>query len=223
MKLVHYLMDEIIMLDNEDKVNMIVIENQKFFTEVLTDLSNQVNKIKGDFVLSYNNTPIDIYKYLEILTEFIPFDINKKSLVNKLLKRADIIAQNEDFILKTKELYLYISEYAQSMADYINYDIDFLYEYDVSSILKAVDFKFKYDYMSIAEKIIEYMLLVREFENDKCFILVNLRNYINNNEINDFYKTVLYNKLKVLIISANDYPCSEYEKKIIIDKDLCEF
>ena len=135
----------------------------------------------------------------------------------------DTIAQGEDFLIKTKELYLFISEYAKILSEEIDHDIDFIYEYDISNILKTIDFKFKEDYESLAEKIIDYMLLVREFDSEKCFILLNLRNYISDEEIDDFYKTVLYNKLKVLIISANDYEHSDYESKIVIDSDLCEF
>lgn len=222
MMLIHYLINKAIILDNENKVNVLVIENQNFFTEVLTDLSNQIFKMKGKFVLSINNVPVEIYKNMELITEFIPFDINKKSLVNRLLKRADMIAQNEEFILRTKELYTYINAYALALAEEINYDIDFLHAFDVSAILKAIEFRFSNDYITIAQKIFEYMLRAREFEGDKCFVLVNIRNYINDDEIDDFYKTILYNKLKVLVVSANDYPYSQFEEKIIIDKDLCE-
>ena len=197
MKLAHYLINEVIQTDNEKSVNILVIENQNFFTEVLTDLSNQVCSVKGKFVLSKDNTPIEISKNLELITQFIPFELNKRTLVNKLLKKADIIAQNEDFILRTKELYSYLNRYIQLLVDDIDHDIDFLYEYEISCILKAIDFKFKENYVSISEKIIDYMLLIREFENDKCFILVNIRNYIEDNVIDDFYKTILYNFLNI--------------------------
>ncbi len=222
MKLVHYLINENIDFSNELNVNVLILENQRFFTNILIDLFNQLDNNKGDFVLSIDNKPVEISKNVEIITQFIPFELNKRSLITKLLKKMDTIAQNEDFIIKTKELYSHISEYAQSLADIIEYDIDFLYQYDISSLLKIINFSFKEDYSSISEKIIDYMLLVRELDTDKCFVLINLRNYIDGSEIDDFYKTILYNKLKVLIISASDYPYSDYEHKIIIDKDLCE-
>lgn len=221
MKLAYHLLSSPIKI-NEESVNILVIENQKIFSEILTDLSNQMNKTKGNVVLSYDNTPIEISKNMEVITEFIPFELNKRSILSKLLKRVDTIAQNEVFFMKTKELSSQISEYAQLLADEIEFDIDFLHEYEVSCILKAINFKLRDDYASISEKIIDYMLLVREFENDKCFVLVNFRNYVSNSEISDFYKTVLYNKLKVLIVSASDYPLSPYETKTIIDMDLCQ-
>ena len=223
MKIVHPLISEIINLSNESKVNILVIENQKLFTSILTELYGQINNCKGEFVFSIDNSPKEISKNIEIITQFIPFEINKKTLIGKLLKKMDTIAQGEDFLIKTKELYLFISEYAKILSEEIDHDIDFIYEYDISNILKTIDFKFKEDYESLAEKIIDYMLLVREFDSEKCFVLLNLRNYISDEEIDDFYKTILYNKLKVLIISANDYEHSDYESKIVIDSDLCEF
>lgn len=223
MMLAHPFINEHIMLDDEQKVNMLVVENQNLFTELIVDISNQINKYKGNFVLSNEHKPIEIYKNIEVLTQFIPFEINRRTLLNKLLQKADTVAQNEEFFLITKKLYSDIGEYAALIAEDIDFDIDFLYEYDISSILKAINFKFKEDYSSIAEMIIDYMLLVREFISDKCFVLVNFRCYISDNDIDNFYKTVLFNKLKVLIISANDHPSSAYEKKIIIDTNLCEF
>ena len=74
----------------------------------------------------------------------------------------------------------------------------------------------------MAEKLIDYMLTVNSLENEKCYILVNLRCYLNDKEVEEFYKTALYNKLKILIISGNDNKALLIEKKTIIDKDLCQ-
>ena len=223
MKLTHPLINVHIILDDEEKVSILVVENQHFFTELLIDLHNQINKISGKFVLSEDNKPIDIYKNVEVLSEFISFEINKRTLLNKLLQKADLIAQNEENYMITRQLYSEISQYAALIANNTSFDIDYLYEYEVSSILKAINFRFKEDYSSISEKVIDYMLLVREFVSDKCFVLVNFRSYISDEEINEFYKTILLNKLKVIIISGYNHQNSPYEKKTIIDKGLCEF
>lgn len=93
MKLVHPLISEIINLSNESKVNILVIENQKLFTSILTELYGQINNCKGEFVFSIDNSPKEISKNIEIITQFIPFEINKKTLIGKLLKKMDTIAQ----------------------------------------------------------------------------------------------------------------------------------
>ena len=58
MMLAHPFINEHIMLDDEQKVNMLVVENQNLFTELIVDISNQINKYKGNFVLSNEHKPI---------------------------------------------------------------------------------------------------------------------------------------------------------------------
>ena len=89
MKLVHPLISEIINLSNESKVNILVIENQKLFTRILTELYGQINNCKGEFVFSIDNSPKEISKNIEIINQFIPFEINKKTLIGKLLKKME--------------------------------------------------------------------------------------------------------------------------------------
>ena len=69
MKLVHPLISEIINLSNESKVNILVIENQKLFTSILTELYGQINNCKGRFVFSIDNSPKEISKNIEIITQ----------------------------------------------------------------------------------------------------------------------------------------------------------
>lgn len=223
MKLAHHFINKPINLSNEELVNFLVIENQNFFLEAAIDLNSQLNKQEGIFVLSCENQPVEIYNKLEVITDFINLDINKRLLVNKLLRKANEVANEENLMLKTVELKAHISRFAFDIAEEINHDIDFLSDFDVSCILKAINFKFRDDEMDIPERLINYMLLVRELECDKCFVLINFRDYISDGEIDNFYKTVLYNKLKVLVISAHEHPKSKYEKRVVIDKDLCEF
>lgn len=78
MKIVHPLISEIINLSNESKVNILVIENQKLFTRILTELYGQINNCKGEFVFSIDNSPKEISKNIEIITQFIPLKLIKR-------------------------------------------------------------------------------------------------------------------------------------------------
>ena len=91
----------------------------------------------------------------------------------------------------------------------------------MSSILKSVNIKFSTDFSSLGEMLIEYMLNVVRLEGDKCFLLVNLADYLNDEQRNTFCRNILYNKLSAVIIGARDFEVGNYERKIIIDADLC--
>ena len=223
MKLVHRNINKVINLNSEEKINVLIVEHQSLLRELIEDLHNQINKEKGDFILSVDDKPTEIHKYMEIYLDVFALQINKRTLINKLYKSLDVISQNEDLILKTKELYSYIGEYIHGLINETDFELEFLLEYEISRVLKGVDLKFTDSNKSLIEKLIDYMELIYALEGEKCFVFVNLRDFILDNEINEFYKTVLYNKFKILLINAKDYSNSVYEERIIIDEDLCEF
>ena len=68
----------------ENTLNTIVIENQKFFRETVDDIRHQTEKYDGDIVFSVNDTPQDMAGNVEIISEFLDLDINSKNLLNRI-------------------------------------------------------------------------------------------------------------------------------------------
>ena len=82
----------------------IVIENQKLFYSVIRDIFNQVQGEEGISVLSEDNKVLPMAKHIELLTRFVPFDMNQKSLITKMTTRMQNIAVDESHYLETKEM-----------------------------------------------------------------------------------------------------------------------
>ncbi len=222
MKLKIPLIPEQINLSAEEKINCIIVENQAYFSDLLTDFSNQIyEKLDGDIVLFENNEILTMNDNMLLMSEFIPFDINPKTLVNKLNNKLISIMNNEDFFFETQELISKNIEYIRKIIDYTDFSLDITTSFDVSCVLKGASVQFRKDVKSLSEKLMEFMKNTVMLERNKCFILVNIRDYISDNEIEYFYKNILYSKLSILVIGTKHYPDSKYEKKIIIDKDLC--
>ena len=72
-------------------IPVLVIEDPKFFRSFLSDLFSQTDGLAGRAVLSINDAPVDMSKYLEILDRFVPFEINRKPLLTKILGKSDVI------------------------------------------------------------------------------------------------------------------------------------
>lgn len=202
---------------------MLVIENQDLFTAFISDVNDQINGLEGRTVMSLDNNPVKISSNLEMISQYIPFDINTRTLITKLHKKFEDYTFNEKYFLQSNKLQQKIIEYLFMLSGELDFDVEFNNELNLINLFKAVELKFNENYNSISEQIIEYMKIDKYFNSDKCYILVNIRDYINDNEIDEFYKLILYNKIKVLIISGGDHPKSEYEEKHLIDFDLCEF
>jgi CRISPR-associated protein Csn2 len=95
-----------------------------------------------------------------------------------------------------------------------------------SSILKSVGIEIRDSYdgqIGEAEKILDYMELVREFDREKLFITLNMRSFFEDNVMESFLQTVVSHEFKVLMIENKAYERLSFEKRLTVDEDLCEF
>lgn len=82
--------------------------------------------------------------------------------------------------------------------------------------------EFEDDYKSIGEKVIDYMELVREYDRNKLFILVNIRSFIDDMEFEKLLDTILRKQLDVIIFENCEKAICVNEHRFIVDNDLCE-
>ncbi len=220
MKFVHPEINYLFNTEN-DKVNTIIIENQSFFTSIIADISNQINGDSGKSVLSENDELIPFEKNAEIIDRFIPFDLNKKSLVTKITGLLEKSSANEEFYEKTMVLLGELEKFLYELSYDIDCTIDFP-KLSVSSIIKAASPELRDDYENLGEKILDYMEYVKRFEKNKTFFIINLRSYMNDTQIEFFMKSVISHGLDVIMIDNKANLKCQWEKRLIIDSDLCE-
>ena len=219
--LVHpHISEEIVF--NENIINILVIENQPFFAEIISDIYNQTLRLPGRVVLSDDNTPIEIHKHMKLLTQIVSFDINERTLTSKFYSALKNIAVDEAHYYTTKEMIPQIKQYIFNLYDSFDYDLTIEDDIDISNLFKLFGLKFNEACLRISEKIIEHMLAVTEFEGEKIFVFVNLKSYIPEAELEALYKTAIHHKLKLLLIESTDRALLKHEKKLVIDNDLCE-
>lgn len=205
-----------------EKVNTIVIENQSLFSKICLDIYNQAMLgMEGLTVVSVDNIPVDMSKCVELISQFIPFELNKKGLLNKLVSRMEKVAVDPDYYEQTMIEMADIEKYIWSIQENMPGNIA-LTKLTFGNILKSIGLEFEDVYDSLGEKLIDYMELVREYDRDKLFILVNLRSYVPEGEMLEFLDTVLRKNLNVLLIDNYGYKVLQYEKRCIVDSDCCE-
>lgn len=82
----------------------IVIENQKVLCDILNDLADQSQGAEGKIVLSNEDKVLPMAKHAEMISQFIPFDMNQKGLITKIVNRMQQRATGEDYFLKMSTL-----------------------------------------------------------------------------------------------------------------------
>ena len=202
-------------------VNTLVIENAALFLGLLTDLYYQLQGNEGKAVVSENNSPLRTDKNLELLQQFVPFDLNKKALLNRLLAAMEKSAVREDHYVATMELLSGIEAYLRELSFDLACDVD-LGSLSITSILKAAGIIFRGDDLCLAAQVIDYMELVTEFEQNKLFITVNLRSFCPDEDVQKMIDTVLRRGYNMIMIESSSHPLLPNEKRYIVDRDLCE-
>lgn len=224
MKLAYPALAEVIVIGDE-RVPCLVIENRRLFRTLLCDIVASIDGSRTDLVLSKEDKILDMGKYVEILSDFICFDLNRKTLLNKITGELEKVAVSPEHYTKTREL---LAEIESTISEWaFSFPCDIIAgKISVSTLLKSVGIELRNDYESHrgeVEKILDYIELVREFDCNKLFVTVNMRAYFEDEIITEFMKTVISHEYRVLMLEAHAYPKLVFEKRVTIDADLCEF
>lgn len=141
-------------------------------------------------------------------------------MINKVINRMQKLAMDEEYYYQTNELITLLESYLLDLSVELTGNIEFS-KITWENTIKAVGIEFADNYDSFAEKILDYMELVREYDSEKMFITLNLRSYISDDEMNKFVNDVVARGYKLLMVENSEYPIIEHEKRYIIDADKC--
>lgn len=206
---------------SDGTLNTVVIENPVFLYRLLTDVNQQIEGCKGKAVVSQDDCPMDLSKTVEILNTFVPFDLSRKGLLTKITTALEKQALSPEHYSTTMQMLGELEQYLNSLAFAFPCDIDFP-KLSAGMLIKSASPEVRDDSTCLAEKVINYMELVREFERDKLFITVNLRNYISDEEAELFAGTVIPHGYQILMLECVEKKKLALENRLIIDSDLCE-
>lgn len=207
----------------ENKINVLIIENQKFLSNIIEELIQQINGYDGKFVLSSNSKQIEINKSIDLLIDPFTLDFNQKKIINKLYSHLKDYTVDGNYYLDLKVLQSEIFHYIESLTQTTQYPLVYLSDIDVTSLFKMVEIKLDTSYETLVEKLMDYCSIIQEFCNVSCLIILNIKCYLSDVELEQFYKFISYKKIDILLLE-NTVRENKLENEIlhIIDSDLCD-
>jgi len=208
---------------SENKVNVLTIENKTFFTEIVSEFFSQYSGNEGKFILSEDDKELSIPKTCELILNPINLDINNKQNLNKIYSILKQSISDEYNYLKTCTIKSAILKHIDDVLLSLDIPLKRSEELDLISIFKAVNISFETEYTNLLEKIIDYISASVELNQIKCFIFINLKQFLNFKDLSELYKFARYIKTNLFLIEGVYTSTKEdCEKSYIIDKDLYE-
>ena len=89
------------------------------------------------------------------------------------------------------------------------------------TLIKAAGICVDDDYDNLGEQLLDYFELVQEYDGKKLFILVNLRSYLSDAEMNLFLQNIVERDIQILILESSEHPILEWECRHSVDADFC--
>ena len=85
-----------------------------------------------------------------------------------------------------------------------NFDYDFNYSVDVnlSDLFKIQNLKPNISNEHWLESLLDFILLIKKYTSTKVFVLLNVHLYFTKEEIDLFYKEILYNRIPLLVLES---------------------
>ena len=180
----------------------------------------QVQGEEGISVLSEDNKVLPMAKHIELITRFVPFDMNQKNLITKMTTRMQNIAIDESHYLETKEMLGKWEQYLMKLSLDMVGTFGFS-KISIETLIKAAGICVDDDYDNLGEQLLDYFELVQEYDGKKLFILVNLRSYLSDAEMNLFLQNIIERDIQILILESSEHPILEWECRHIADADFC--
>ncbi|MCR4567659.1 MAG: type II-A CRISPR-associated protein Csn2 [Pseudobutyrivibrio sp.] len=205
---------------HENHVLEIICENKIAFRTLVYDLTCETSGGEGEWILSDNENEYNLAKLADVIINPFAISCNDRKILSAIYKELHVISEQ-----------LYPEQLAEANSKMINYidsilvDVPYALEYepivDIEGIFKLYDVKFEDEFSSILDRLVIYIKTVSQVLRKKVFFFVNLKSYLDDEEIEMLYKEASYSKSSLIMIESSDSNKLEAEKKLLIDSDLC--
>ena len=201
----------------DGKLHTLIIEHPALLRRLLADVRGQINGEKGKAVVAGEAGILELAKYVEVLDSFIPFDLNRKSLLSKITLAMEKCALSPEHYEDSMKIMGEIESFLHRLAFDFPCDIIFP-KCSLSGLLRFSSPELREEYDSLAEKVLDYMELVTEFDRPKLFLTVNLRSYLEDSVFSLFADTLLSHGYQILMIENYEKTRIPQEERRIIFK-----
>lgn len=210
----------------ENFVNVLEIPNTKQFSNFVLKFNNVYeNTEDNEIVLLSNGEKQDFSKNTMIISDILNIDFNDKKIISNIYEILSLENQKDTSIDNeyeniTKGIYNYLLKVINNLP----FECYITKEIKLQDLLKIANFKISKDYYTtILEKILLLIDIFSIINNNVIIILINLKSFLAERELLEFYKYTLYKNIKILLIDNKKQDVLRYENKNILDDDYYDY
>lgn len=201
-------------------IPVVCIENSGCFLQTVAALQSGQPE-ENNIVFSENYIPFSFAKYGFFLTDYVHYFL-PPALVKKLYAHIETICQTD----MAEEAFA-VKQAVISFLDTLNGHLDyaFLFEEDcpITGILKMQSFLPDFQGDQPIETLLNFLILLCELQPLRCCVLLHLHQYFTEEQLQPFFREIVMRHIPLILLEGTTpFIPSAYEKRWILDRDLCE-
>lgn len=204
----------------ENKVNVLVLENPIAFRQFICELQQYINKSDCNITFYKKHEDVKYSNKIDLTTDIMSLTANNAKVLKALQAKLCKFAENENFFVKTSEVFSVLNEYIIAITNELDVVLDFD-DLEPESLFKAVSPKLDSNPANVLERLNDYISLMNEFCKIELFFFVNLKAFLTAKEMQSLYKTANYKKIQLFLIETAEQEPLDGEKITVFDNDLC--
>ncbi|MBQ4072488.1 MAG: type II-A CRISPR-associated protein Csn2 [Clostridia bacterium] len=202
------------------RANSLCFESPTHFAKAVYDLKKSMEEDGERFRFSEGATMLKPSKIAVALTDYYSLDGWLKKINSLLSKRllSEILNEQYEITKIYGQLYNLIDNVAQE------YDAPIMLneDCDYSTLIKLLNPMVNVESETLLERLVDFINLCVEFLKIKVLILVDVKHYLEENELLSLAKHCALKEVGLFMLGSSCPYCIDGERAVVIDKDYCE-
>lgn len=213
---------------SESYVTIFQVNNKRLFNKVANSFYELSIGQQGEenILLIEKDQIVDFDEAVLFLPDVWHFDVNNKSITNKLLNYIEDNYKLDVELMEEIHKYLQLIRLGvEQLTDELPFDIEMKESVTLQDLLKMLGIKLaKLNGRSLLERALTILEIVEYFKLYPVVILCNIKNYFDKDELMELYKQAIHCKIQLMLFEFGDLEETlPYETIWYIDEDYEEF
>ncbi len=205
---------------SDNMICELVLDSADVFRSFLCELHHQFETAEDFLILSSNDKELVLNKSAEIVSDPFGIDLNNKKLIGRIYQ--DLISESKE--LKAEKVYEVqnmLENYIMELCDNSEYSITYDHDPDFAGILRSFNVRVDTEDFDVINRLVSYIRLVHRVLHTSLFIFVNVRDFLNDDMMELFYRSIRKEEIYIFMIERQEYKKMDWIDRMIIDSDLC--
>lgn len=214
-----------LVIDSE-KVTVFQIEQRALFARIISALlSGKEEQSAEPYLLSDKDTQMRAKETFIYIHSPLCLPWNERTIISALYAKMNLLMmEDEEFRVSLESMAENLLEKVAELGLQMQADYTFGIEWEIQRYLKAFDFRVDLDDdFLLLDNLIQFLGTISDLLPRKVLVFINLKSFLQENELELFYKEALFRKNKLLLLESwPDERVFLNERKYVIDQHFLE-